>query len=112
MNAFYFHVQELLFFIGLGALLFIGGHTRFRLGRRRPTQDSVAHLALFGLQGSLLGLVGLLLAFSFSLAISRYEQRRHLVVEEANAIGTVYLRTAFYPGSHADRLRRLLREYV
>ena len=44
------------------------------------------------MQAALLGLVGLLLAFGLSLAVSRYEDRRANVVEEANAIGTTYLR--------------------
>jgi hypothetical protein len=44
------------------------------------------------LQGALLGVVGLLLAFGLSLAVSRYEDRRANVVTEANAIGTTYLR--------------------
>jgi hypothetical protein len=44
------------------------------------------------LQGALLGVVGLLLAFGLSLAVSRYEDRRSNVVREANAIGTTYLR--------------------
>src|SRR5690349_21927756 len=44
------------------------------------------------LQGALLGLVGLLLAFGLSLAVNRYEDRRANVVTEANAIGTAYLR--------------------
>src|SRR3954447_3007952 len=44
------------------------------------------------LQAALLGLVGLLLAFGLSLAVSRYEDRRTNVVDEANAIGTTYLR--------------------
>ena len=44
------------------------------------------------LQGALLGLVGLLLAFGLSLAVARYENRRSNIVDEANAIGTTYLR--------------------
>ena len=44
------------------------------------------------LQGALLGVVGLLLAFGLSLAVSRYEDRRANIVSEANAIGTTYLR--------------------
>ncbi len=44
------------------------------------------------LQGALLGVVGLLLAFGLSLAVSRYENRRSNIVDEANAIGTTYLR--------------------
>src|SRR5262249_46117752 len=44
------------------------------------------------LQGALLGVVGLILAFGLSLAVGRYEDRRAATVEEANAIGTSYLR--------------------
>jgi hypothetical protein len=62
------------------------------LGRRvRHLSDSLKEP--FGvLQGALLGVVGLLLAFGLSLAVSRYEDRRSNVVNEANAIGTTYLR--------------------
>jgi hypothetical protein len=62
------------------------------LGRRvRHLSDSLREP--FGiLQAALLGLVGLLLAFGLSLAVSRYEDRRANVVGEANAIGTTYLR--------------------
>ena len=44
------------------------------------------------LQAALLGVVGLILAFGLALAVGRYESRRAAVVEEANAIGTTYLR--------------------
>jgi hypothetical protein len=44
------------------------------------------------LQGALLGVVGLILAFGLSLAVGRYEDRRSATVAEANAIGTTYLR--------------------
>jgi hypothetical protein len=62
------------------------------LGRRvRHLSDSLKEP--FGImQGALLGLVGLLLAFGLSLAVSRYESRRVNVVTEANAIGTAHLR--------------------
>jgi hypothetical protein len=62
------------------------------LGQRvRHLSDSLKEP--FGvLQGALLGVVGLLLAFGLSLAVSRYEDRRSNIVNEANAIGTTYLR--------------------
>jgi hypothetical protein len=72
---------------GLGAFL---GH------RVRHLSDSLKEP--FGiLQAALLGLVGLLLAFGLSLAVSRYENRRANVVTEANAIGTTYLRAQTLP---------------
>jgi len=63
------------------------------LGRRvRHLSDSLKEP--FGvLQGALLGVVGLLLAFGLSLAVSRYENRRSNVVDEANAIGSGTSRT-------------------
>ena len=60
----------------------------------------------------MIGLLALLLAFSFSMALSRYEERRHLVVQEANAIGTAYLRTQMLDEPHRSRLSKLLVEYT
>lgn len=60
----------------------------------------------------LLGLLGLLLAFTFSMSNSRYDTRRQLVIEEANNIGTVILRTDIYPDSVRKLLRSNLKEYV
>src|SRR3954463_3435410 len=62
------------------------------LGRRVRHRSDALKEPFGVLQGALLGLVGLLLAFGLSLAVSRYEDRRANVVSEANAIGTTYLR--------------------
>ena len=59
-----------------------------------------------------LGLLALLLGFTFSLTINRYEERRQLVVAEANAIGTAYLRVQLLSAPHRDRLSGLLATYV
>jgi hypothetical protein len=62
------------------------------------------------LQGALLGLVGLLLAFGLSLAVSRYESRRANIVSEANAIGTTFLRAQTLPEPmRSDSLELLIR---
>jgi hypothetical protein len=67
----------------------------------------------FGImQGALLGLVGLLLAFGLSLAVSRYESRRANVVAEANAIGTTYLRAQTLPEPIRGRSLDLLVQYT
>jgi hypothetical protein len=65
-----------------------------------------------GINGMLLGLLGLILAFTFSMSNSRFDTRRQLIIEEANAIGTVILRTDIYPDSVRQLLRRNLMEYV
>ena len=58
------------------------------------------------------GLLGLLIAFTFSGAASRFEARRHLITEEANAIGTAYLRLDMLPRDAQPGLRSLFRSYV
>jgi len=61
---------------------------------------------------SLFALLGLLIAFSFSGAASRFEARRHLIIEETNAIGTAYLRLDLLPSDAQPELRALFRQYV
>jgi len=64
------------------------------------------------IEGSILGVMSLLLGFTFSVAVSKYEARRHLVVEEANEIGTAILRCDMYPDSIRDPLRADFKQYV
>ena len=59
-----------------------------------------------------LTLLGLIIAFSFSMAISRYDQRKNLEEEEANAIGTEYVRADLLPETDAARVRELLKDYL
>jgi len=63
-------------------------------------------------QGTLLGLVGLLLAFGLTMAVGRFEARRGLVVEEANAIGTTYLRAQFLAEPVRSTSLALLEQYA
>jgi hypothetical protein len=60
----------------------------------------------------LLGLLALLLAFTFSLVIDRYEVRRELVITDSNSIGTAYLRVQLLPEPHRARLSKLLLNYT
>ena len=59
-----------------------------------------------------LTLLGLIIAFSFSMAVSRYDQRKNYEAEEANAIGTEYVRAALLPAAHTESVRALLRQYL
>lgn len=67
---------------------------------------------LGSINGALLALLGLLLAFTFSMASSRFDDRRALIIEEANDIGTVYLRTELFPDSIQKGFKADLKEYV
>lgn len=62
--------------------------------------------------GATLTLLGLLIGFSFSMAINRYDQRKTFEEAEANAIGTEYLRLELLPGVDVPHGRELLREYL
>ena len=84
-----------------------------RVGARRLTRhgDSAAAGAA-AVDGAVFALLGLLLAFTFSGAASRFDARRQLVVEEANNIGTAYLRLDLLPADAQPRLREAFRRYV
>ena len=64
------------------------------------------------LQGALLGVVGLILAFGLTLAVGRYEARRAATVTEANAIGTTYLRAQLIAEPARSQSLELLRRYT
>jgi hypothetical protein len=59
-----------------------------------------------------LTLLGLIIGFSFSMAISRYDQRKNYEESEANAIGTEYVRADLLPAADAAKVRALLRSYL
>ena len=92
----------------------LAGYAIRQVEQRRAArrEEAVEHSQESYLVGSMLGLLALLLAFSFSMALNRYEERRHLVVQEANAIGTAYLRAQILDEPHRSRLSGLLVEYT
>src|SRR5512139_2357706 len=63
-------------------------------------------------QGATLTLLGLIIGFTFSMALGRYDQRKNYEEEEANAIGTEYLRADLLPAADAAKVRALLLRYV
>jgi hypothetical protein len=86
----------------------------FRLGRNpaKQTSERGTKSQLLTVEAGILGVLGLLLAFTMSMAVNRFEVRKQLVLQEANAIGTAYLRTQFLPPAEARELAGLLREYT
>ena len=86
----------------------MGGFVHKRL--RPLDEEDYADLAT--VLTATLTLLGLIIAFSFSMAVSRYDQRKNYEAEEANAIGTEYVRAALLPATHAERVRDLLRQYL
>jgi hypothetical protein len=70
------------------------------------------HESMGSVEGSILGVTSLLLGFSFSVAVAKYEARRSMTVAEANDIGTAILRCDLYPDSIRSPLRADFKEYV
>ena len=64
------------------------------------------------IQAATLTLLGLMIGFTFSMALNRYDQRKNLEEEEANAIGTEYVRVDFLPAADAAKVRALLLSYL
>ena len=95
------------------ALALLSVELGYRFARYRQQRDRAENVAsLGGLVGGTLGLLAFMSAFTFGLAGSRFEARRQILLSEANAIGTTYLRAAIIPEPMRTESRNLLREYV
>jgi hypothetical protein len=98
----------LLSFITLSACVIFG---RTVLRRWRPLNED-AREDFSSIQAATLTLLGLIIGFSFSMAIGRYDQRKNYEEAEANAIGTEYIRADFLPAADAAKVRTLLITYL
>lgn len=101
------------FWLAVVLVVVIGGSTAAGIaaGRRIRDRPDASSEPIGVVQGALLGLVGLLLAFGLTMAVGRYEARRALVVQEANTIGTTYLRAQLLPEPMRTRSLELLKDY-
>jgi hypothetical protein len=86
----------------------LGGFVGQRL--RPLKEEDREHFGV--VQSAILTLLGLLIGFSFSMAVSRYDQRKNYEEAEANAIGTEYVRADLLPTVDAERVRDLLKSYL
>lgn len=98
-------------FLFIGMLFFLEVGRRIGLARLASDPEGLAK-GTGAAEGAVFGLLGLILAFSFSGAATRFEERRHLITQEANAIGTAYLRIDLLPENAQPELRTLFRKYL
>jgi hypothetical protein len=96
-------VLAFLLFPAMLLLLELG--RRFRLSRKGPVQSDAV-------EGAVFALFGLLLAFTFSGAVTRYDAHRQLLIQETNDIDTAYLRLDLLPTQSQPALRQLFRDYT
>lgn len=96
-------------FVAMLGLMWLGR----RVGARRASRDPHGWRAgTAAIEGAVFGLTTLLVAFTFSGAETRFEARRHLIVDEANAIQTTYLRLDLLPPATQPQIRDEFRRYV
>jgi len=100
-------INPWLYSAGLLLGLLVCVQLGFMLGKRQGGDGGASALS-----GAVFGLLGLLLAFSFSGAAGRFAHRRELITQEANAIGTTYLRLDLLPAARQAPLRAAMRGYV
>ena len=95
------------------AIALVAVELGYRLARYRQERSlEEKESSVGGMVGATLGLLAFMLAFTFGLAGARFEDRRQVLLSEANAIGTTYLRAAMLPEPLRTEARNLLREYT
>jgi hypothetical protein len=97
--------------IALLAILTMAARLGYWSGRHAPDDQMERSRAAIW-QTALLTLAGLIVGFTFSMAASRYDARKQLLLAEANSIGTTYLRTQLLADPAGGELRALIRQYV
>ena len=97
----------------LSLILLIGaGEVGRWIGARMGTRSAGAHPALGTIESASLGLLALMIGFTFSMALTRYDSRKAAVLDESNAIGTAILRTQLLPPAEAQSSADLLARYA
>ncbi|MBT8079278.1 MAG: hypothetical protein KJO31_11935 [Gammaproteobacteria bacterium] len=113
-----FYQEELLYSInsvviavGLFLLIMLANEIAYRIARRSTTDEGLT-TQTNAIQAGILGLLALLLGFSFNMALQRFDARSTAAIEEANAIGTAWLRTSLLPEQFASETGSLISDYV
>src|SRR3954452_5934733 len=107
----------MLFAVAIAALFFVGSLISLRLGRQLGLQHSKrngpeGNVGLATVEGAIFGLMGLLLAFTISGALQRFDERRQLVIQEANSASTAHDRLDLFEDNVRRNLRTKLKDYV
>lgn len=100
-------------FVGIVVVVLVSIEGGYRLGHfahQRAEDEKESPVA--AIAGSILGLGAFLLAFTFGIVANRYDAKRELVREEANALRTAWLRSDFLPEADRAETRRLIRKYL
>jgi hypothetical protein len=107
-----YRLSVILLVLGLWVALLLAIEAGRMLGARQLGARSKESAGLGAVNGAVFGLLGLIIAFTFSGALTRFDERRKLIVEETNAIGTAYLRLDLLAPEAQALLRAGFRRYV
>lgn len=112
-DEFLYSVDLWIILAGSIVVLLITTEIGFRLGRRdQPRINETSTSAISTIQAAMLGLLSLILGFTFAMSMSRFETRKQLVLGESNAIGSTFLRAQLLPEPSQKEISNLLRQYV
>jgi len=104
-------MRPFLVFLFSFVVLWLSARSGALFRKRHPLEEDLRH-DLEVVVAAVLTLLGLIIGFSFSMATSRYDQRKNCEEAEANAIGTEYVRADLLPTADAARVRTLLSDYL
>jgi hypothetical protein len=104
--------HPIVLFVVTLLLLWLATRIGAYFGKLHPDPQNLDHDDFNLILGATLTLLGLIIGFTFSMAVSRYDQRKNYEEQEANAIGTEYVRLDALPEPDAEKVRALLRDYV
>lgn len=109
----FYRTNETVIYCVFFVLVLTSVELGFRLGRKFGEQSSDSTKSqIYTVEAAILGILALLLGFTMSMAVSRYENRKQLVLQESDAVGTASLRTQLLPAAVANQISTLLRQYV
>jgi hypothetical protein len=111
-NSFLAELPELLIISVLFIFIIVSQWAGFKIQQSQLRGSVAVKDSLGSVEGSLLGLLALLLSFTFSMSASKNETRRQVIIEEANNIGTVILRSDLYSDKDRAYLKAALQQYL
>jgi len=108
----FYLIDHRLLALAMVAVLVMIVEIGYRAGTRWKDAPDSLRSQVSGIGAAMLGILGVLLGFTLSMAIARWDVRRDVVVEESNAIGTLWLRAGLLEDPLRDELRSALQEYT
>ena len=112
INLSFYLIDHWLIALAMLAVLIVASEIGYRKGTRKRELPESDRSLMSGTSAAMLGLLGLLLGFTLAMAVGRWDERKIIIINESNAIGTLWLRAGFLEKPTRDELRKVLSEYT